>query len=299
MIKSGVTISKVGDVFNITWPSSTIPQSVFGKIKFWVNKEADYKSLTGRKLAKFGQFVNNVGSIYKCDISLACAVSIRNVVLKDKIIKNYSRMNNMISKIAAQYNAYDILQLSAKYDFPPLNLLRGIFLFRGLKSSMVYDVFANRKVPGEFIRGRDLEQFKLATKNDAESSFNQTEIAKIALDNETLAVNYFTSAGIRIKTQEELTKEQVSEYGRAVATPDILFIDPVYINGQRAYWIDYKDYIGTNVSFIYNSNSDQASRYVERWGPGVLCYRYGAVDDVRISNTQLLSAEYLPIKFIE
>lgn len=299
MIKPEITISRAGGVFNIIWPSVTIPKNVFEEISKRVRKETDYNLLNGRKLAKFGQFINNLGVVYECDISLKCAISIRNVVLKDKIIRNYTRMNKMISKMSAEYNAYDILKLSVKYDFPPLNLLRGIFLFNGIKSSIVYDIFANRKSPDEFIHGRDLNQFKLASKNDAESSFNQSSIAKIALDNETLVVNYFTSEGIQIKTQEELVREQIREYGRAVATPDILFIDPVFVNGQPAHWIDYKDYTCTNVSYIYNSNLEQALRYVEKWGPGVLCYRYGTVANVQISNTQLLSAEYLPIKFIE
>lgn len=299
-------ISKLGHEFHITWPIRTVNRTVFNEIKSRVVSEPDYKSLTGRKLAQFGQFVRNLASVHDTDISLEAAVSIRNVVLKGKIIKNYLRMNKLIKRISAEYEVYSVLQLSTKYDFPPLNLLRGILLYKcgcndnndnsPLTKSKIYDIFANRR-PTDALHGRDLEQFNLAVKNDAESSFNQDEVAKIAFDNEMLVVNFFTSVGIRIKTQEELVGEQTAEHGRAVATPDILFIDSVYINGVKTHWIDYKDYICTDVPFIYNGNSEQANRYFKIWGTGALCYRYGSVDGVNI-NAQLLSAEYLPIKFI-
>lgn len=283
---------------HITWPVSVISSHVYSKIRNHVLAESNYRTLSGKKLAEFKQLIQVLKSKYEEDISFAAAVSIRNAVLKDKIIRSYSKMNSQIARISVEFATKTIVELSERYDFPPLNLLRGILLFRKFNPSQIYDIFAGRKDPAGVLSGRNLEQFNLALKNDAEASFNQKEIAEIAAKNEALTVGYFNSIGISMKVQDELVKEQISEYGRAVATPDILFTTLVTINGVRAHWIDYKDYTATNVPFIFRSNSDQAARYVEKWGPGVLCYKSGVVQGVVIPQTQCLSAEHLPVKFL-
>jgi len=89
----------------------------------------------------------------------------------------------------------------------------------------------------------------------------------------------------------------MAEYGRAVATPDILFEDEVYINDHRVHWIDYKDYAGTRIDFLYKSNVNQAERYGRRWGPGALCYRWGYLESLSIPMALPLDARALPIKF--
>lgn len=288
-------IQRTAEAIHITWPEAYIPPRAYSKIRNFVYV-GDYRALVGKSLLQFQKFVKDVSKRYQTDIPMECALSIRSVVLKDKVIRGYSKMNHMIGRISVDYNNKNIVELSKKYDFPPLNLLRGILLFRGFEPSAVYDVFTGKKPAATILKGRNLEQYKLALRNDAEASFNQSEIARIAAENERAVVKWFADNGISMKTQNELVAEQVKEYGRAVATPDILFTEPVYINGVRTHWLDYKDYTATEIPFIFNSNVDQSARYVEKWGPGVLCYRY-VVGNVSIPNVQCLSAEYLNIKF--
>lgn len=290
-----MNIKRTADSLHIIWPETYIPARAYAKIRNFVYA-SDYKTLEGTELKRFRRFVKEVGIKYQAVIPIECAISIRSVVLKDRVIRGYSRMNRVVSRISIEYNTKTILQVSKKYDFPPLNLLRGILLYRGFEPSVIYDVFTGKTSAETILKGRNLEQYKLALQNDAEASFNQAEVARIAAANELRVVEWFRGIGAVMKTQEQLVEEQVKEHGRAVATPDILFMEPVYINGVRVHWLDYKDYTATEISFIFNSNVDQASRYVEKWGPGVLCYRY-VVDNVAISSTQCLSAEYLGIKF--
>lgn len=290
-------ITKTTDRIDITWPVTFISSRVYSKIRNYALRETNYRTLMGKKKTEFYQFVHVLKSKYQADITPESAESIRNAVLKDKIIRGYSKMNHMIGRISTEYNKSSIVDLSSKYDFPPLNLLRGILLFRHFNPSQIYDIFAGRKSPKGILSGRNLEQYELALKNDAEASFNQQEVARIAVENEARTVSYFNSVGIAMKTQDELTKEQIKEHGRAVATPDILFTETVYVNGVRVHWLDYKDYTATEIPFIFNSNVDQSARYVERWGPGIMCYRTGVVENVTIPSTMCLSAEHLPIKF--
>lgn len=289
-------IRKLENGIHITWPEAYIPSQVYRKIRHYTHG-GDYRKLEGKSLAKFHQLVRALNSKYEANVSVDSAISIRNIVMKEKIIRAYGRMNRNIGKISMDFTSTSILELSAEYDFPPLNLLRGILLFRGYSPTDIYEVFTGRKSPTTILRDRNLEQYKLAVKNDAESSFNQSEIAKIAADNERAIVSWFNSIGISMKNQEDLVAEQQREYGRAVATPDILFLEPVYVNDVRVHWLDFKDYVGTEIPFIFNSNVDQASRYVEKWGPGVMCYRGGVVDNVVIPGTMCLSGEFLGIDF--
>ena len=293
------SVTKNGIECHIVWKNNPIPDEVFMKIYRWVKKSTDYSPLNQRKLMKMRAFVNELNNTYACDVTLDSAISIRNIVLKDKIIKGYSRMNGKIAEIAAKYaSGVGILALSKEYDFPPLNLLRGIFLQMGMSASEMYAVFANKENPKSALSGHDLAQFKLALANDAESIINIQKIAKIGADNEDTVVKFFQSLGIGLKTQEELTREQIEKHGRAVITPDILFTTPVYINGTEVKWIDYKDYVGTTIHFLYSSNSDQAKRYHNKWGPGALCYHHGFVSGMTINSTLMLDARALPINLL-
>lgn len=92
-------------------------------------------------------------------------------------------------------------------------------------------------------------------------------------------------------------REQVEKFGRAVITPDLLFLDEVYINGVRVHWIDYKDYIGTKIHFLFSSNSGQSGKYTEKWGTGALCYHRGYVEGLVIPGASLLDARSLPVEF--
>lgn len=284
-------------VHYVKWISYPINKYVYAKISKWVYNSHDYAPMNSKKLRSMEALLKSLNKKYGADVQLDQAISIRNIVLKDKIIKNYSRMNSMISKIYAEYmSGVGILKLSATYDFPPLNLLRGILIKKGLNQSKLYDIFANRKDPESLLSGRDLQQYHIADRNDAESTFNQQLIATIAAENENTIVRYFSALGIKLVTQEQLVAEQVAEIGRAVLTPDILFLDEVYINGARTHWIDYKDYVGTNVQFLYESNKNQAAKYNAKWGPGALCYHKSFVDGLIIPAAMLLDARSVPVK---
>ena len=154
-----------------------------------------------------------------------------------------------------------------------------------------------KDTPAGILKGRDLEQFKKAEKIDAESTFNQELITKMAHDNEKIFVEYINSLGIKFQTQDDLVKLQTAVYGRPVLTPDILFIDEVYINDTRVYWIDFKDYAGTDIRFLYTSNMNQSVKYSEKWGTGAMCYRWSYVNNLDIPGCILLDTTCLKIKF--
>jgi hypothetical protein len=296
MFKCVKTVINNENVFNIHWINKPVNINIYEKIVRWVRRSTDYSNFNKKKQKKFFNLLNEFNN--DKDVSLDQALSIRNIALKDKLISNHVRMNSNISNISRLYDNYDIIKLSRSFDFPPLNLLKGIFLFRGYNSSEIYDVFGGRLDVKKVLRGRDLSQFHLALKNDAECYIDQKKNAEIAAKNEEKFIELFVNLGIKLKTQAELSEEQVKKYGRAVNTPDLLFLDIVYINDKLTKWIDFKDYLGTNIKFLYKSNSNQTTRYVAEWGPGALCYSYGFVENLMFYSTQLLDGNSLPIEFI-
>ncbi|SIP85766.1 Protein of unknown function with TPD sequence-motif [Pacmanvirus A23] len=294
-----ITVDEKDDkrIFKIIWANYPMDDRIYREIYQYIKKSTDYGPLNSKKIKEFEQYLTNLNKKYNCNSTIDQVISVRNIIIKEKIIKNYGRMNNQMHRISKKYDkGKDILTLSELYDFPPLNLLRGILIYKRYDVAKIYSIFANKENPEILLKGRDLKQYYLAEKNDAESTFNQQQIAKIAMKNENLVINFFKKLNIKMKSQDDLVDEQTKKYGRAVITPDLLFIDIVYINGIRIHWIDYKDYIGTNVRFLLSSNTNQAAKYNEKWGPGALCFHKSYVEGMIIPGTILLDARSLPIK---
>jgi len=240
--------------------------------------------------------LDKINTHYDANITIDQYISIRSVIIKQKIIQNYHILSTKITKIVDEYNAgVDIMDLSMKYNFPPSNLLKNILLKNDLDKIKITAMFKNKYDPTKLLSEKDLKQYECAEKNDANSVKNQKNSADVAMKNEMLAVNFFKNIGIKCMTQDDLAAEQIREYGKVIITPDILFIDPVYINGSRINWIDYKNYVGTDVKFIYASNYEQASRYNKKYGMGAMCYHNSFVDNVMIPGTMILNADVLDV----
>jgi len=284
--------------YKIFWKNEYMDFRIFNKISKSVKASTDYTHLDKTKINSLKSFLTKANKEFSEKTTLDQIISARNILIKNKIIKNYFRMNNKIEMVANKYNdGKSILDLARSYDFPPLNLLRGIFIHKKYNNKLIYKIFANKGSPEDLLKGRDLEQYKLAEENDAESIFNQQKIAKIAEENENKVGDFFKEIGIKMKLQDELVQEQVKESGRAVITPDYLFLDDVYINSRKIKWIDYKDYIGTTIHFLLKSNMNQAEKYNNEFGPGAMLYRYSAVENVVIPNTMILDGSALPINY--
>lgn len=279
-----------GDAFVIDWPTAPIPRAFYDALAAEVKSSADYSANTEAA----HNMLRDVNANVRTNVPLEQAISLRHVLLKAKIIGRYGVMNRIIASVTRKHNkGMDILELSQKYDFPPLSLLRGILLHRGMDATKVYHVFADKVDPGDVLFGRDLQQYKAAAANDAESCFDQQVAAVVAAQNEAKFIDRLRAEGIRIRTQEDLMAEQQELYGRSVATPDVLFEDVVIINGRKITWIDYKDYAGTDVHFLHSASVKQVQRYEDRWGMGALCYGRSFVEDLTVSGAMLLDTSAL------
>lgn len=267
------------------WNSIQIPSEAFQELVAYF-----YGAGFGRfDNARVGAQVRQINAKHHCDISIKQAFSIHNLTLKEKIMKSHERMNTNIAKYTSEYNSgKDILAIAGAADLAPATLLRGILLAKGYSATQLYNLWAHKEPAQHVLKGRDLQQFRAAMREDAASTFNQVDIDRAAATAERRFVDWLRDFGIDLVTQDELVAIQRARYGRAISTPDVLFRDTVIINGKVIKWIDFKDYFGCNIKFIYGSNREQAERYNKQFGDGALCYALGHVAGLMIANTMLL-----------
>ncbi len=275
------------NTYYIDWYSKQIPYGVYQQVYMILDTSTDYGPVTPEKMTRLADLASMTNKRHGTSITVEQVTSLRNLVVHHKVITGYGRMNGLMPRIAAAYrqakrNSKTILDISAQFNLPPKNTLRGIFLH--LKEHSPRDImimFSTGDVSklSEF----DQEQYKLADANDAENIIVQQAIAEKAAVAENTFLDYIASYGIGFRDQNDLVAEQVEQYGRAIATPDILFTDVVYLRCSPTdpytpcYWIDYKDYMGTNIALI-RSNIKQATNYNQQFGPGAFAYRHSYIE---------------------
>lgn len=264
----------------ITAKFAPIPRIIFARFAKMVTSSADYTYLS-ESSPEYARFMEAARAIIGAEkISPAQLLAMRSSLLKNKVIERFKLMFRGMHNIAAEYGrGIGILTLSQTYDFPPLHLMRAILRFRG-----------GHRIKEDELTGRDKEQFKLAFDIDITSGVHEFTTAKEAADAEAAFVARVRALGIPLKDQADLTAEQELTYGRAIITPDILFTAPVRINGADVYWIDFKNYVGADIPFLRKSNTKQAARYVDKFGPGAFAYSGGVVEGAAIPGAIMLDA---------
>jgi hypothetical protein len=101
---------------------------------------------------------------------------------------------------------------------------------------------------------------------------------------------FFNRHGVAFRTEQQLAEEQVREGGRAVCTPDLLFADPVTINGSPVFWVDAKCYyLPGGCSYLRRSLDAQVKRCNDHYGPGAIIFKHGCSAVVASPGAIMLS----------
>lgn len=251
------------DKVYVTWPIRTIAKKDFDSIKKAVNESTDYTYNIKPLIAALPR------------VPVDAIQSIRGNVIKEKIIRGYARQTRKIAELQAKYvKGVPITDIAREYDFPPLNLLRRILSEQGkYRPAILREVFKDGLPAAEaHLEPADRAQFELAA--GADIMIGEAVAAREAQQHEDEFVRMMQRRGFKLTTQAELAAEQQRVHGRAVITPDLLFSEPVEINGKPVGWIDYKDYVGADIDFLKKKVKEQVARYAAEWGPGAVCYTY-------------------------
>jgi len=206
------------------------------------------------------------------------------------------RARQRIQEYIARYTlGEDILDISKDFDIPPCLLVR--FLLEhmvGLQKHQITsclrdptslpDSPTNFKVPvgckdasnvfNPVSKTRLCADVYRCIDNDPVSSPNVEMIRRVTgLEYEMLLREHLQSLGIVYQSEDDLRAAGFSK------TPDVKLVAPIGVCGRMVNWIDSKASFGDEHSHKMQA-SDQFQSYVNRYGPGMVIYWFGFIDEL-------------------
>lgn len=214
-------------------------------------------------------------------------------------------VKNAASQYARRYQAgADMLELCAEADLLPC-----IFLRRMLESELW---LCNKKAISmllknpasanqSHLRNQDLnqgaaERMLARLKDDIQSCVDCDQVyspvadakrQQIGVEHELKLNQMLTDAGIAFWTEEDLRNKGFYK------TPDAKLQVPIAVRGHAVNWIDSKATFGDPRSHVEYVN-DQFTKYVNRYGPGMVVYWFGFVDELQEEDSSLILVDSFP-----
>jgi hypothetical protein len=215
--------------------------------------------------------------------------SIRSAHIQNKIIMRHTKLKDNTSHL---YNLFKqgkkIIDLTLKYDFPPMSIIRQFLILKNSKKNVKELLKNPSKIHDEKLRN----EIKIIEENrlDVFVTLDQSTTQDYAEAFEINMGSFLKQYGVKFKTQEELSQEQISKHGKAINTPDFLIESDLTINGKKINWIDAKNFYGADTWMINKSISKQTKKYVDEWGSGAIWFSLGFSEKLKInSNVYLMS----------
>jgi hypothetical protein len=268
------------------WQTNPVPLKDEEALAKFVIKKGEFGWLDDSRVDEIGQFVDGK------NMNLDQALSLRSALLQQKTVYSHGRLKSKAKSLFRLYNeGVSVVDLSKRFDFPPMNVFRIILAEKRWSKSRIKECLREPTKMNQ----REQEEFQKAEAADRVSNVDQSETHSRADLFEEVLADWFESRGVNLRRQNEMVSEQRLEHGRPINTPDILFLDHVEINGQPVAWIDAKHFYGADVSFQRKKMTKQMSRYIEEWGSGAVVYRHGFSENLFIPGCLMLDAENLDL----
>ncbi|MEK9731456.1 MAG: TPD domain-containing protein [Candidatus Poseidoniales archaeon] len=256
------------------------------RVASFVVVKGEWGWIDGERYEEVREFVSN------SSMTLDQALSLRKAILQEKSVFSHRIMQSMGGKMYAEYKkGVSVVELSKKFDFPPMNIFRTILEKKGWSKSRIRDTL---REPSKF-KERERKEFEEAERADNVANVDQTERHQEADKFEDKIADWFESKGVRLRRQPELVREQVQEHGRSINTPDLLFLDHVIINGVPVAWIDAKHFYGADVKFQMRKTEKQMKRYCDEWGSGAIMFSHGFSANIYLPGVLMLDSTELGI----
>ncbi|DAC68645.1 MAG TPA: hypothetical protein D7I13_03365 [Candidatus Poseidoniales archaeon] len=267
--------------FRLSWRPEPVPLQAEERVASLVVKRGDFGWLTDERVDEMAAALEDE------NMTLEQALSLRSALLQQKTVYSHHKLRSKGKELARQYReGASIVDLSKKYDFPPVNVFRVVLESMGWSKKRIKESLRH---PSS-MKQREREEFEAAEAVDRVSSVDQSETQVKADLFEDILADWFEQQGIRLRRQPEMVKEQSELLGRPVRTPDLLFLDHVYINDQPVAWIDAKHFYGSDVDFQRKKMKKQMNRYIEEWGSGAIMFRHGFSENLYLPGVLMLDA---------
>jgi len=168
-----------------------------------------------------------------------------------------------------------IMDLSNKYKFPPI--LTAMFIFTEDGTSKK-DFWASINDPDSLESPEVADEIREAIANDIVYSPDANQRQKErGIWGEELTHKWLDDQGITYRTENDLRGTEFTK------TPDCLLDRPLVYKGKKICWVESKASFGDNTEFKYNSRK-QLIPYTKLFGPGLVVYWVGCLDDLECPN---------------
>lgn len=247
----------------------------------------NYKKLNDKQLHILKKYIK------KKSITLEDVLSMRSAYMNIKLLKNHYKMSKFSSKFTKLYldDKMPLLDISKKYDFPPIGVLKNIFYKRKFSKEKVKNFFKLKNL--NLLDEYDVQQIKLSIDNDIYNKVDQSEQISNSVNFESEIEHFLISKGCKFKTQEMLQEEQIKQYGKAINTPDFLILSDLYINKIKINWIDAKNFYGANTFLIKKKTQKQVNKYIKAYGTGAIFFSLNFSEDLNFENVILVNYNLL------
>lgn len=267
--------------FDFEWELNPIPLSTEEKVAGEVVQRGHFGWLEDDRVDEIADFVDSE------NMTLDQALSLRSALLQQKTVYSHGRLKSKSRELAKHYRAgTSITELSQRYDFPPMNIFRVVLEAMGWSKKKIKE---SLREPSS-MKTREREEFEAAEAADRVSNVDQSEVQVRADLFEDILADWFEEKGVRLRRQPEMVKQQMADHGRPIRTPDLLFLDHVYINGEPIAWIDAKHFYGADVDFQRKKMRKQMNRYIDEWGSGAIVFRHGFSENLYMPGVLMLDA---------
>lgn len=267
--------------FDFEWELNPVPLSTEEKVAGEVVQRGHFGWLEDDRVDEIADFVDSE------NMTLDQALSLRSALLQQKTVYSHGRLKSKSRELAKHYRAgTSITELSQRYDFPPMNIFRVVLEAMGWSKKKIKE---SLREPSS-MKTREREEFEAAEAADRVSNVDQSEVQVRADLFEDILADWFEEKGVRLRRQPEMVKQQMADHGRPIRTPDLLFLDHVYINGEPIAWIDAKHFYGADVDFQRKKMRKQMNRYIDEWGSGAIVFRHGFSENLYMPGVLMLDA---------
>jgi hypothetical protein len=268
------------DTFFLKFHDTPIPVSAYARFARECENDISFGAIESTKLRELMAKARVEGAI-----NLFQADSIRRHIIRQYNISNAWRIEGEMPQISREYDAgQSIGEISVARKLSPYAIFKGLMIARGHDGqtqarNILRDISLGKIAPSDVYSARDAAQYEAVREYDFESAAVQMRMAADADMREHNFINVLRNLGIRLSTQADLL-EMARQSGEHPITPDVLFLSTVFVNGDRARWLDFKSYCGTPISFLTKSTVAQAHKYNVAYGNGYIVYEYGFVDSL-------------------
>lgn len=272
--------------FDFEWKLNPVPLSTEEKVASEVVQRGHFGWLEDDRVEEIATFVDSE------NMTLDQALSLRSALLQQKTVYSHGRLKSKSRELAKHYRAgTSIIELSQRYDFPPMNIFRVVLEAMGWSKKKIKE---SLREPSS-MKSREREEFEAAEAADRVSNVDQSEVQVRADLFEDILADWFEEKGVRLRRQPEMVKQQMADHGRPIRTPDLLFLDHVYINGEPIAWIDAKHFYGADVDFQRKKMRKQMNRYIDEWGSGAIVFRHGFSENLYMPGVLMLDSSQVDL----